>query len=592
MINKRLIKLMGEAKKFIGFHVLFQLINLSLNIIAIFLISDFLQKAFEKNILNKDIIKVSIGILIIIILRFIFNILIAKMSYLASGKVKQTLREKIYSKLLKLGSSYREKFSTGEIVQISMEGVDQLEVYFGRYLPQFFYSMLAPIILFAVLSTISAKASVILLLCVPLIPISIIVIVKIAKKILKKYWGSYSDLGEVFLENLNGLTTLKIYKADERKNKEMNIKAENFRIATMNVLKMQLNSITVMDIIAYGGAALGIIISVKEFINGNINLAGAFSIIMLSAEFFIPLRLLGSFFHIAMNGISASEKMFEILDMEEDDKRINKIDSKNENIIFNNLNFGYNKEKTILKNINMTIKEKSFVSIVGQSGSGKSTIAGLISLRNENYRGSIKIGDIELSTIDKDDLMKKVVIVDHNSYLFEGNVYENLKVANIADIAEISEEKMEERMEEKMIEALKQVGLYDFLESENGLKTKITEKASNLSGGQRQRLAIARAILYDGNIYIFDEAASNVDAESEESIMNIIKDIAKTKTVILISHRLFNCRFSDYIYLLKDGFIKEEGSHEELINLNGEYANIYKEQINLENITKKNKNKE
>lgn len=586
MINKRLIKLMGEAKKFIGFHVFFQLINLSLNIIAIFLIADFLQKAFEKNILNKDIIKVSIGILIIIILRFIFNILTAKMSYLASGKVKQTLREKIYSKLLKLGSSYREKFSTGEIVQISMEGVDQLEVYFGRYLPQFFYSMFAPIILFAVLSSISVKASVILLLCVPLIPISIIVIVKIAKKILKKYWGSYSDLGEVFLENLNGLTTLKIYKADERKNKEMNIKAENFRIATMNVLKMQLNSITVMDIIAYGGAALGIIISVKEFINGNINLAGAFSIIMLSAEFFIPLRLLGSFFHIAMNGISASEKMFEILDMEEDDKRINKIDSKNENIIFNNLNFGYNKEKTILKNINMTIKEKSFVSIVGQSGSGKSTIAGLISLRNENYRGSIKIGDIELSTIDKDDLMKKVVIVDHNSYLFEGDVYENLK---ITDIAKISEEKMEERIEEKMIEALKQVGLYDFLESENGLKTKITEKASNLSGGQRQRLAIARAILYDGDIYIFDEAASNVDAESEESIMNIIKDIAKTKTVILISHRLFNCRFSDYIYFLKDGFIKEEGSHEELINLNGEYANIYKEQINLENITKKNK---
>lgn len=589
MINKRLIKLMGDAKKFIGFHVFFQLINLSLNIIAIFLIADFIQKAFEKNILNKDIIKVSIGILIIVILRFISNILIAKMSYLASGKVKQTLREKIYSKLLKLGSSYREKFSTGEIVQISMEGVDQLEVYFGRYLPQFFYSMFAPIVLFSVLSAISVKASIILLLCVPLIPISIIVIVKIAKKILKKYWGSYSDLGEVFLENLNGLTTLKIYKADERKNKEMNIKAENFRIATMNVLKMQLNSITVMDIIAYGGAALGIIISVKEFINGNINLAGAFSIIMLSAEFFIPLRLLGSFFHIAMNGISASEKMFEILDMEEDDKRINKIDSKNENIIFNNLNFGYNKEKTILKNINMTIKEKSFVSIVGQSGSGKSTIAGLISLRNENYSGSIKIGDIELSTIDKDDLMKKVVIVDHNSYLFEGNVYENLKIANITDIAEISEEKMKNKTEEKMIEALKQVGLYDFLESENGLKTKITEKASNLSGGQRQRLAIARAILYDGDIYIFDEAASNVDAESEESIMNIIKDIAKTKTVILISHRLFNCIFSDYIYFLKDGFIKEEGSHEELINLNGEYANIYKEQINLENITKKNK---
>lgn len=579
MINKRLIRLMGNAKKFIGFHVLFQLINLLLNIIAIFLIADFLQKAYEKNISNSDIIKVVFGIIIVIILRFISNILTAKISYYASGKVKQTLREKIYSKLLNLGISYREKFSTSEIVQISMEGVDQLEIYFGRYLPQFFYSVISPIILFAVLSTISVKASIILILCVPLIPISIILIVKIAKKILKKYWGSYSDLGEIFLENLQGFTTLKIYQADEIKSKEMNIQAENFRIVTMNVLKMQLNSIIVMDIIAYGGAALGIIISVKELVNGNINFAGAFSIIMLSAEFFIPLRLLGSFFHIAMNGISASEKMFEILDFEEDDKRINKIDSKNENIIINNLNFGYNKDKTILKNINMTIKEKSFISIVGQSGSGKSTLAGLISLRNENYSGSIKIGDIEISTIDKNDLNKKIVVVDHNGFLFEGDVYDNLKMAG------------ENITEDKMNEVLKQVGLYDFLysenkNSENGLKTKITEKASNLSGGQKQRLAIARAILYDGDIYIFDEATSNVDAESEESIMNIIKDIAKIKTVILISHRLYNCKFSKRIYFLKDGTIKEEGSHEELIKLNGDYANIYNKQTKLESITK------
>lgn len=574
MINKRLIALMGNAKKFIGFHVFFQLINLALNITAIFLLADFLQKIYEKNISNANIMKVSFGIIIVIILRFISNILIAKMSYYASGKVKQTLREKIYSKLLNLGISYREKFSTSEVVQISMEGVDQLEVYFGRYLPQFFYSVISPIILFAVLSTISVKASLILILCVPLIPISIILIVKIAKKILKKYWGSYSNLGELFLENLQGLTTLKIYQADERKNKEMNIQAENFRIATMNVLKMQLNSITVMDIIAYGGAALGIIISVKEFINGNIDFAGAFSIIMLSAEFFIPLRLLGSFFHIAMNGIAASEKMFEILDLEEDDKRINKIDSKNENIIISNLNFGYNEDKTILKNINMTIKEKSFISIVGESGSGKSTLAGLISLRNENYSGSIKIGEIELSSIDKNDLNKKIVVVDHNGYLFEGNVYENLQMAgkNIT--------------EEKMNEVLKQVGLYDFLQSENGLQTKITEKASNLSGGQKQRLAIARAILYDGDIYIFDEATSNVDVDSEENIINIIKEISKTKTVILISHRLYNCRFSYIIYFLKDGTIKEEGSHEELIKLNREYANIYNEQIKLESITK------
>lgn len=574
MINKRLISLMGNAKKYIAWHVIIQLVNLALNITAVIFMADIIQKASQGNILKEDILKLAIAIFVIIILRFRFNILMANMSYHASGRVKQTLREKMYSKLLTLGSRYKEKFSTSEIVQISMEGVDQLETYFGRYLPQFFYSMIAPIVLFCVLSTISVKSAVILLICVPLIPISIIAIVQIAKRILKKYWGSYSDLGEIFLEDVQGLTTLKIYKADEKKNEEMNIEAEKFRIATMNLLFMQLNSTTIMDIIAYGGAALGVIISVLEYMKGNINLAGTFTIIMLSAEFFIPLRLLGSFFHIAMNGISASDKMFEILDMKEDDKRVNNINKENEEITFKDVSFAYNKDKTILKNINMTIKEKSFVSIVGVSGSGKSTIAGLISLKNENYKGSIKIGDIELDTINKDDLYKKIVVVDHNSYLFEGTVYDNLKMAGNTIT------------ENQMNEALKKVELYDFLQTENGLNTIIMEKAANLSGGQRQRLALARAILFNADIYIFDEATSNVDVESEESIMQIIRDIVKEKTVILISHRLYNCIPSDHIYFLKDGIIMEEGTHNKLMSLNGEYAKIYNEQSNLESITK------
>ena len=284
MINKRLISLMGNAKKYIAWHVIIQLVNLALNITAVIFMADIIQKASQGNILKEDILKLAIAIFVIIILRFRFNILMANMSYHASGRVKQTLREKMYSKLLTLGSRYKEKFSTSEIVQISMEGVDQLETYFGRYLPQFFYSMIAPIVLFCVLSTISVKSAVILLICVPLIPISIIAIVQIAKRILKKYWGSYSDLGEIFLEDVQGLTTLKIYKADEKKNEEMNIEAEKFRIATMNLLFMQLNSTTIMDIIAYGGAALGVIISVLEYMKGNINLAGTFTIIMLSAE--------------------------------------------------------------------------------------------------------------------------------------------------------------------------------------------------------------------------------------------------------------------------------------------------------------------
>ena len=574
MINKRLIALMGDAKKYIAWHVIIQLVNLALNITAVFFMADIIQKASNVNITKEDIIKLCIAIFVIIVLRFRFTVLMSKMSYYASGRVKQTLREKIYSKLLTLGSRYKEKFSTSEIVQISMEGVDQLETYFGRYLSQFFYSMIAPIVLFAVLSTISIKSAVILLICVPLIPISIVAIVKIAKRILKKYWGSYSDLGEIFLEDVQGLTTLKIYKADEKKNEEMNTEAEKFRIATMNLLFMQLNSTTIMDIIAYGGAALGVIISVLEYMKGNINLAGTFTIIMLSAEFFIPLRLLGSFFHIAMNGISASDKMFEILDMKDDDKRVNKINKSNEEITFKDVSFAYNEDKTILKDINMTIKEKSFVSIVGVSGSGKSTIAGIISLRNENYKGSVRIGDIEISTIDKDDLYKKIVVVDHNSYLFEGSVYDNLKMAG------------DNITENQMNEVLKKVELYDFLQSENGLNTKIMEKAANLSGGQKQRLALARAILLKGDIYIFDEATSNVDVESEESIMKVIRDIAKEKTVILISHRLYNSMLSDKIYFLKDGVIKEEGTHNELMNINGEYAKVFNEQTNLESITK------
>ena len=574
MINKRLIDLMGEAKKYIAWHLIIQIANLALNIAAIFFMADIIQKAYKKTITKEDIITLCIAFLVIIVLRFRFNILLSQMSYYASGRVKQTLREKIYAKLLTLGSRYKEKFSTSEIVQISMEGVDQLETYFGRYLPQFFYSMIAPIVLFAVLSTVSIKSAVILLVCVPLIPLSIVAIVKIAKKILKKYWGSYSDLGEIFLEDVQGLTTLKIYKADEKKNEEMNIEAEKFRVATMNLLFMQLNSTTIMDIIAYGGAALGVIISILEYMKGNINLAGTFTIIMLSAEFFIPLRLLGSFFHIAMNGISASDKMFEILDMDEDKNRVNKINKDNEEIIFSNVSFAYNEDKTILKNINLNIKEKSFVSIVGVSGSGKSTIAGLISLKNENYKGSIKVGDIELSTIDKDDLYKKIVVVDHNSYLFEGTVYDNLKMAG----STITERKMNE--------TLKKVELYDFLQTEDGLNTKIMEKASNLSGGQKQRLALARAILFNADIYIFDEATSNVDVESEESIMEVIRDIAKEKTVILISHRLYNCIPSDNIYFLKDGVIEEEGTHNELMSINGEYARIFNEQTNLESITK------
>lgn len=574
MINKRLISLINNAKKFITFHVFFQWVGLMANIFAIFLISYLIDFSLTKNVMQDDMILVVSLVFAVIAVRFFCSIFASRMSYLASGRVKQILREKIYRKLLTLGASYKEKFSTSEIIQVSTEGVEQLEIYFGRYLPQFFYSLIAPVTLFVILSFVSFKAAIILLICVPLIPLSIIAVEKVAKKVLKKYWGSYTALGNSFLENLQGLTTLKIYKADERKNIEMMKQAESFRVATMNVLTMQLNSITIMDLIAFVGAALGVIISVSEFLKGNITLAESFAIIMLSAEFFIPLRLLGSFFHIAMNGIAASEKIFNILDMKDDKEKTVGLDSKDTEMFFNNVSFSYDGKKETLKDINMSIKENSFVSIVGKSGSGKSTIARLLTLSNKGYSGSIKIGNKELSEINEDNLMNHITLVDHNSYLFKGTVEDNLKMAD------------ENLSEDKMNGALKAVDLYDFFKGEDGLNTSIMEKASNLSGGQRQRLAIARAMLHNGDIYIFDEATSNVDVESEESIMKVIRNISKTKTVVLISHRLFNVKNSDVIYFIKDGIIEEIGNHRTLIEKNGEYAKLYNEQINLENITR------
>lgn len=579
MINKRLINLIGNAKKYIALHVFFQWVNLLANIAIMFFISyliEFVIISKKQTFFLNIIISFTILVLFLILIRFFFTTISARVSYRASGRVKQILRENIYKKLLTLGSSYKEKFSTSEIIQVTTEGVDQLEVYFGRYLPQLFYSIVAPITLFIFLSFISFKAAIILLICVPLIPISIIAVEKIAKNVLRKYWGSYTALGDSFLENLQGLTTLKIYKADERKSEEMKKGSEMFRRATMNVLTMQLNSITIMDLIAFVGAALGVIIAVSELVKGRIYFSHAFLIIMLSAEFFIPLRLLGSFFHITMNGIAASEKIFNILDMKEEDSKNEYIDSSNINIKFDNVSFSYDGEKHILSSVNMDIKEKSCISIVGESGSGKSTIAGVLTLRNKHYKGSIKIGDRELSNINEYDLMKHITLVDHNSYIFQGTVEENLKMAN------------ENATENMMNDVLKMVDLYSFLQGCGGLKTKLMEKASNLSGGQKQRLALARAILHNSDIYIFDEATSNVDVESEEKIMKVIKNIAKTKTVILISHRLFNVKETDNIYFIKNGIIAENGTHEELMSKDSEYSKLYNKQISLENITKEN----
>ncbi len=426
MINKRLIKTVPDASKHIIRNVILQIIGLISNIILMFTVSVFLSELITLKTIpeNTGIYILIIAVCILVKVSMIYFASIQ--SYLASKSVKSILRGKIYNKVIKIGSKYTKKLSSSELLQISVEGVEQLETYFGSYLPQFFYSMIAPIILFGVISFVNIKIAIILFICVPLIPASIIVVQKFAKKLLAKYWGEYLGLGDNFLENLHGLNTLKIYSSDEFKHKQMNKQAERFRIVTMKVLSMQLNSIIIMDIVAYGGAALGIIFALTEFSAGAINLVGLFAVIMLCADFFLPLRMLGSFFHIAMNGISASKKIFTLLDLEDDKEKTCKITGTD--IEISNLDFSYD-EKTILHNVDIEIGKNRFVSIVGKSGCGKSTIAGILTGTNQDYSGNVKIGGMELSEIDGENLSENVTLISANSYIFKGTVKENLCMA-------------------------------------------------------------------------------------------------------------------------------------------------------------------
>ena len=569
MINKRLIQAVPESKKYIALNVALQWLSLAANIVMIGAIGFFLQKLLTKTEDVTSIIVLASIAVGAIIVRFLCTIGAARMSHLSSKSVKKTLRNKIYSKLLRLGSSYNSKVSTSEVVQMSVEGVDQLDIYFASYLPQFFYSMIAPITLFVVLCFINWQSALILLGCVPLIPISIALVQTFAKKLLSKYWGQYTALGDTFLENLQGLTTLKIYQADAFKNKEMNEESEKFRKITMKVLTMQLNSITIMDIIAYGGAALGVFFSVTQYQNGGVDLAGALLVILLSADFFIPMRQLGSFFHIAMNGMAASDKIFRFLELPEAPKKAAKF-PKNAEIVCENLRFSYEADREILKGIDLRIPRETFVAIAGESGCGKSTVASILMGRNRGYKGTIRIGDIELSDISESSLMQNITYISHNSYLFKGTIRENLLMGN------------PDATEDEMWAVLEQTNLAAFLRSEEGLDTKLAEKASNLSGGQCQRLALARALLHDSPVYIFDEATSNIDVESENDIMEQILLLARKKSVLLISHRLANITKADVIYAMEQGEVKECGTHKELLKKNGLYQKMWTTQQRLE----------
>ena len=575
MIKKRLLEIVPESKKYIAMNVLFQWLGMCCNIVMMYTIAYLLNSLLLQQTISFGhsalIMMLAVGIRIACIKAT------HTASYHASENVKKVLRGKLYEKLLKLGASYTEHVSTAEVVQLAGEGVEQLETYFGQYMPQFFYAFLAPVTLFFAIRPISVKVAVVLLVCVPLIPVSIVIVQKVAKRLLKNYWGQYAQLADHFLENLQGLTTLKIYQADEERHRQMNEDAEHFRKITMKVLTMQLNSIIVMDLVAYGGAALGILLAVHGYVQKDITFNGCLVIILLSADFFLPMRQLGSFFHVAMNGMTASDKIFAILDLPEESGNVSVQDAYG--ISLQNLHFGYTEEKEILHGIDMDIPEGSFISVVGESGCGKSTIAGILMCRNKGYTGSVTIGGTELSKASEKDVMERMTLISHNSYLFKGTVKENLLLGN------------PQATDEDLWEVLERVKLKAFvMASEEGLNMSVLEGGANLSGGQRQRLALARGILHDSKVYIFDEATSNIDVESENDLMGLIlsmaKDTQSKKTVLLISHRLANVIRSDRIYVLDHGNLVQAGTHEALIKTQGTYKTLWDEQHSLESLYK------
>ena len=571
MIDKNLLRLLGDNKKYIFYTVGLMVLGLFANVGITASICWAINLAIHYDEYSGGatiFLWPAVCAVICIIVRYTASRLVGDLKDTLGRKAKKDLRERVYNKIVKLGVRSTDGMSMAGLTQVSMEGVEQLDLYYSSYIPQFFYAMLAPFILFGITVWIEWRVAVVLLCCVPLIPVSIIAVSKYAKKIFAKYWGKYTSMGDSFLDSVQGLKELKIFKADEAQHTKMNETSEDFRKITMKVLVMQLASTTIMDLVAYGGAGIGIVMAILSVIKWELAPIAALFLILVAVDFFLPLRAFGSAFHVAMNGASAGKKILSLL--EQPDPVWGEETVTDTEIKVENVTFSYDGKRDVLKNVSMTFPKTGMTAIVGESGCGKSTVVNMLFGAFRPKSGAVTVGGKELESLSRESYYSHLAVVSYNTYIFNETVRANFMLANKAVT------------DEEIYGALEKVNLADFIRENGGLDKVITEDAANISGGQKQRLALAVNLVAHKDIYVFDEATSNIDIESEAIIMANIKALSREKAVIVISHRLANVTPADLIYYMESGELKESGTHSELMERNSGYAKLYTTQKNLE----------
>lgn len=654
MFDKRLFSLAPGVGRLVAAKVLCQWIGLLSNIVFVVTIVDMLSPALamvesafdpmfsmgDSGLISRLFVGFGYGgfsaktyvgcvlaIVVCAVLRFLMMRAAAYFGAEAAERVKLALREQLFNKMLAIGPSYSQHISTADVVQSAGEGIEQIQSFFELFLPQLFYAILAPVTLFFIVAPINMPTAVTLLVCAPLIVLIVGMVAMRAARVFKKYWGKYTDVGSVFLDNVQGLETLKSFDADAHAAKKMNEQAEQFRVMTMNVLQIQLRSLTAMDIVAYGGAAAGVGVAIWQYANGAaLPLAGVLLIVLLSADFFIPLRQLGSFFHVAMNGMTSTKRIFALLDtpipahgvqeMPEFGASDNGVD-----VCFDDVSFRYadvgadaaadvetgktgqiggesgvvGAGKTVmskdddgsvvaLHGVSFTARRGQVTAIVGPSGSGKSTAVELLSVNLSGYEGCMWLlsGNAgnsstqryQINDLSIESLTREIAIVAAQSHLFAGTLRDNLLMAK------------PDATESELWQALEAAHIDEFVRAQSQeLDLAIEQGASNLSGGQKQRIAIARALLRESAVYIFDEATSSVDVESETLILQTIRALAnRGKTVIMVTHRMANAADADHVVVFERGRVAEQGAHAELMRANGTYTKLFHAQQTVENI--------